>query len=286
MPPGQLLLLTGSPGCGKTTIAPLVADHAQLSVCLDLDWFFAKLRSGALEPWRDEAHQQNRVVLSAAASAVATFTAGGYFTVADGILYPFMLDLFEAACEPLAITLNYVGNVGRHQVIPVPFNQPNIASPSAPTLAGGAYQQNYSYGYNDGQLVVVYDRSGRIMDPGFIDQRADLAGRYLARARALRAAALGGQRQPVAVANWTQRRSQIYADDRNTAAAAGYWVANLRAGFEQQTTHWRFSEFASLDNLTNRAYVGSVIVNDANSRFFEPEPGRTAYVMFNAALRN
>ena len=81
-------------------------------------------------------------------------------------------------------------------------------------------------------------------------------------------------------------RSKIYADDRNTDAAAGYWVANLRAGFEQETAHWRFSEFARLDNLTNRAYVGSVIVNDANSRFFEPEPGRTAYVMFNAALRN
>jgi len=81
-------------------------------------------------------------------------------------------------------------------------------------------------------------------------------------------------------------RSKIYADDRNTDAAAGYWVANLRAGFEQETTHWRFSEFARLDNLTNRAYVGSVIVNETNSRFFEPAPGRTAYVMFNAALRN
>ena len=107
MPPGQLLLLTGSPGCGKTTIAPLVADHAPLSACLDLDWFFAKLRAGALEPWRGEAHQQNRVVLSAAASAVATFTAGGYFAVAEGILYPFMLDLFVNACKPLGIELNY-----------------------------------------------------------------------------------------------------------------------------------------------------------------------------------
>jgi predicted kinase len=107
VPPGQLLLLTGSPGCGKSTVAPLVADHAPLSVCLDLDWFFSKLRSGRLEPWRPEAHQQNRVVLSAAASAVATFTAGGYFTVADGILYPFMLDLFVDACKPLGIELNY-----------------------------------------------------------------------------------------------------------------------------------------------------------------------------------
>jgi iron complex outermembrane receptor protein len=84
----------------------------------------------------------------------------------------------------------------------------------------------------------------------------------------------------------TQGRGKIYADDRNTDAAAGYWVANWRAGFEQESRHWRFSEFARLDNLANRAYVGSVIVNDANSRFFEPAPGRTAYVMFNAALRN
>src|SRR6266478_6588802 len=84
----------------------------------------------------------------------------------------------------------------------------------------------------------------------------------------------------------TQGRARIYVDDRNSDAAAGFWVANLRAGFEQETRHWRFSEFARLDNLAGRAYVGSVIVNETNSRFFEPAPGRTAYIMFYAALRN
>jgi iron complex outermembrane recepter protein len=84
----------------------------------------------------------------------------------------------------------------------------------------------------------------------------------------------------------TVGRSRIYVNDRNSDAADGYWVVNLRAGFEQETTHWRFSEFARLDNLADRAYVGTVIVNETNSRFFEPAPGRTAYVMFNAAWRN
>jgi iron complex outermembrane recepter protein len=83
----------------------------------------------------------------------------------------------------------------------------------------------------------------------------------------------------------TVGRARIYADDRNSDAAAGYWSANWRAGFAQETPRWRFSEFASLDNLANRAYVGSVIVNETNSRFFEPAPGRTAYLMFSAALR-
>jgi iron complex outermembrane recepter protein len=84
----------------------------------------------------------------------------------------------------------------------------------------------------------------------------------------------------------TVGRSKIYVNDRNSDAADGYWVVNLRAGFEQQTAHWRFSEFARLDNLANRSYVGTVIVNETNSRFFEPAPGRTAYVMFNAAWRD
>ena len=57
---------------------------------------------------------------------------------------------FDMQWQPrpdLAIELGYVGNVGRHQVIPVPFNQPNIVSTANPALPGSPYQQNYSYGY-------------------------------------------------------------------------------------------------------------------------------------------
>ena len=104
---GTLLLLTGSPGCGKTTVAPLVADRHEPSACLDIDWFFAKLRRGATEPWRPGSHAQNRIVLRAAAEAVTTFATGGYFTVGEGILYPFMLDLFAEASGPHGLALNY-----------------------------------------------------------------------------------------------------------------------------------------------------------------------------------
>jgi hypothetical protein len=47
----------------------------------------------------------------------------------------------------LAIEIGYVGNLGRHEVIPVPFNQAQIASPSHPIRPGTPYEQDYTYGY-------------------------------------------------------------------------------------------------------------------------------------------
>ena len=59
----------------------------------------------------------------------------------------FTLDVQWQPRKDLALELGYVGNVGRHQVVPVPFNQPVIATPSNPSHKGALYQQNCSYGY-------------------------------------------------------------------------------------------------------------------------------------------
>ena len=59
--------------------------------------------------------------------------------------YNYTLDIQWQPRNDLAIDIGYVGNLGRHQVIPVPFNQPNIASPTHPING-----QKYSYGYNVG----------------------------------------------------------------------------------------------------------------------------------------
>jgi hypothetical protein len=74
----------------------------------------------------------------------------GVYNRANKLPYTFnyTLDVQWQPRNDLAIELGYVGNLGRHQVIPLPFNQPKIASSSSPTLGGGAYQQNYSYGYD------------------------------------------------------------------------------------------------------------------------------------------
>jgi hypothetical protein len=52
------------------------------------------------------------------------------------------LDVQWQPRNDLSIYLGYVGNLGRHQVIPIPFNQPGIASPANPI-----HGQQYTYGY-------------------------------------------------------------------------------------------------------------------------------------------
>ncbi|MDR3737559.1 MAG: TonB-dependent receptor [Terracidiphilus sp.] len=76
----------------------------------------------------------------------------GVYDRANKLPYTFnyTLDLQWQPRSDIAVEVGYVGNRGRHQVIPVPFNQPNIASPSNPALSGSPYQQNYSYGYTVG----------------------------------------------------------------------------------------------------------------------------------------
>ena len=52
------------------------------------------------------------------------------------------LDIQWQPRKDLAITIGYVGNLGRHEIIPLPFNEAGIATPSHPI-----HGQNYTYGY-------------------------------------------------------------------------------------------------------------------------------------------
>ena len=65
----------------------------------------------------------------------------------------------------------------------------------------------------------------------------------------------------------------------------GYIVTNARIGFAQRTGRFEWDAFARLNNMTDRRYVGSVIVGDTNGRFFEPAPGRNWFVGASSTIR-
>jgi iron complex outermembrane receptor protein len=67
---------------------------------------------------------------------------------------------------------------------------------------------------------------------------------------------------------------RIYANDRNTAFAPAYTIGNARIGFAQVAGNAKFTEYVRVNNFADASYIGSVIVNDANGRYFEPAPVR------------
>lgn len=66
----------------------------------------------------------------------------------------------------------------------------------------------------------------------------------------------------------------IQADDENDAKAPSYTVVGLSSGYKFGWDKWSLDLFSRVDNLFDKAYVGSVIVNEGNGRYYEPAPGR------------
>jgi iron complex outermembrane receptor protein len=71
------------------------------------------------------------------------------------------------------------------------------------------------------------------------------------------------------------RKSRVAVNDPNSEFADSYSTLNLVAGLAQRGAGWALSEFLRIDNLGNRNYAGSVVVNDANGRYYEPAPRRS-----------
>ncbi len=67
---------------------------------------------------------------------------------------------------------------------------------------------------------------------------------------------------------------KVFADDRNSQAAAGYGVLGLHVAYSFAAAGARWNAWARADNLLDRSYAGSLVVNDGNGRYFEPASGR------------
>jgi len=90
---GEVIVVSGPPGAGKSTVARALADAYDPSALVVGDDFFAFIRRGSVLPWRPEADAQNQVVLAAAAAACGRL-AERFTVVYDGVLWPPYAALF------------------------------------------------------------------------------------------------------------------------------------------------------------------------------------------------
>ena len=144
----------------------------------------------------------------------------------------------------------------------------------------GAWRPQFTYTYLDAAFASPYlDAAGQTIAAG---NQLPGTARHTAR--------LAFTHQPSAAWQWgadLNLSGKVFANDRNSDAAPGFAVASLHASHALGTRRngsARWQVWARVDNLLDRNYVGSLVVNDGNGRFFEPAAGRRFMVGLRAQL--
>jgi predicted kinase len=106
--PGQVVVLSGPPGAGKSTVARILAAARSPSVHLHSDDFWANIVTGGIPPYRPDSGPQNQVVIGVLATAALGYAQGGYYVVVDGVVGPWYIGEFRMTAAGTAIPLHYV----------------------------------------------------------------------------------------------------------------------------------------------------------------------------------
>jgi chloramphenicol 3-O-phosphotransferase len=108
-PSGSLLVLSGPPGSGKTTVARTLAETADRpTVHLATDLFYVAIRKGFVQPFLPEAARQNEVVIDVIVAAMTGYASGGYDVIVDGIVGPWSLPRFVSGARRGGLDLSFV----------------------------------------------------------------------------------------------------------------------------------------------------------------------------------
>ncbi len=104
MPP--LIVVTGPPGAGKSSVSAILSADFPLSALVRGDSFYSFIDQGFVLPWLPESHGQNVVVSDAAAAATGRLVKGGYTVVYDGVVGPWLIREFASVAD--VTNLHYV----------------------------------------------------------------------------------------------------------------------------------------------------------------------------------
>ncbi len=135
------------------------------------------------------------------------------------------------------------------------------------TVAASRIDAKYSQAFTSGTTSVQADNKMPGIPQSFVFAELLWAGSRMDGGKKM--SSLGGR----AGLEFTQS-GRLYANDANTASADGYATLNFKASRGWSVGPGSLTAYARVDNITDRRYIGSVIVNQAVLQFYEPAPGR------------
>ncbi len=98
MDKGAIVVISGCPGTGKSTVAAQLADQRQNGFLLSADDYYEFIQH-PIDPTDPASRDQNETVTRAAAGTARTFAEGGYAVFLDAVIGPWLLATF---LEPLS----------------------------------------------------------------------------------------------------------------------------------------------------------------------------------------